>query len=102
MADFLFVTLEGGTVWNFRRFIKKCISEHLFGYFSKIFIYFQTKGKEKIEQLPCERFLQGIGFSHAFLPPFSHEEKSGRFQKPVKIAHKAVVLIFLSKIDFQD
>ena len=55
-----------------------------------------SRGKEKIEQLPCERFLQGFGFPHAFLPPILHGEKSGKFQKPVKNAHKAVVLIFLS------
>ena len=41
-----------------------------------------ARGKAKIE--------------HAFRPPVSHGEKSGKFQKPVKIAHKAVVLIFLS------
>ena len=49
-----------------------------------------ARAKEKIEHLPCERFLQGFGFSRAFLPPVSHGEK------PVKIAHKAVVLFFLS------
>ena len=55
-----------------------------------------TRGKEKIEQLPCERFLQGFEFSRAFLPPVSHGVKRGKFQKHVKISHKAVVLIFLS------
>ena len=63
----------------------------------KLFVHYNllvlTRGKEEIEQLPCERFLQGLGFSHAFLLPVSHGEKSGKFQKPVKIAHKAVVLI---------
>ena len=37
-----------------------------------------SRGKKR-EQLPCERFLQGFGFSHAFLPPVSHREKSGKF-----------------------
>ena len=53
------------------------------------------RGKEKIEKLPCERFLQSFGFSRALLPPVSHGEKCGKFQKPVKIAHKAVILILL-------
>ena len=54
-----------------------------------------TRGKEKLEQLPCERFLQGFEFSRAFLSPVSHGVKRGKFQKPVKNAHKVVVLIFL-------
>ena len=54
------------------------------------------RGKEKIEQLPCERFLQAFEIYRAYLAPISHGEKRGKFQKPVKIAHKAVVLIFLS------
>ena len=45
--------------------------------------------KEKLEQLPCERILQDFEFSRAFLPPFSNGVKRGKFQKPVKIAHKA-------------
>ena len=40
--------------------------------------------------------LKSHWISRAFLPPFSHGEKSGKFQKPVKTAHMAVVLIFLS------
>ena len=52
-----------------------------------------TTGKEKLEQPPCERFLQGLEFSRAFLHPVLHEIKRGKFQKPVKIAPKAVVLI---------
>ena len=52
-----------------------------------------TRGKEKIEKLPCERFLQDFEVSRAFLPPVSHGIKRGKFQKPVKIAHKAVALI---------
>ena len=51
------------------------------------------RGKEKIEQLPCEQFLQGFGFSHAFLPPVSHGEKTGQFQFVVEIAEKTVILI---------
>ena len=51
------------------------------------------KGKEKLEQLPCERFLQDFEFSRAFLPTVSHGVKRGKFQKAVKIAHKAVALI---------
>ena len=56
-------------------------------------LQYQSKGKEKIEELPCERFLQDFEFSRAFLPPVSHGVKRGKFQKPVKIAPKAVVLI---------
>ena len=59
-------------------------------------LQYQSKGKEKIEELPCERFLQDFEFSRAFLPPVSHGVKRGKFQKPVKIALKAVVLIQLS------
>ena len=55
-----------------------------------------SRGKEEVEKLPCDGFLQAFGFSRAFLQPFSHDgEKRGKFQKPVKIAHKEVVLIFL-------
>ena len=56
----------------------------------------RTRGKEKLEQLPFERFLQGFEFSRTFLPPVSHGVKRAKLQKPVKNAHKAVVLIFLS------
>ena len=31
--------------------------------------------------------------SHAFLSPALHVVKRGKFQKPIKIAHKAVILI---------
>ena len=55
-----------------------------------------TRGKEKLEQLPCERFLQGFEFSRAFLPPVSHGVKHGKFQNPVKIVHKAFVQISIS------
>ena len=52
--------------------------------------------KTKLEQLPCELFLQDFKFSRVFLPPVSHGIKSAKFQKPVKIAHKAVILILFS------
>ena len=51
----------------------------------------KPRGKEKLEKLTCERILQGFEFPRAFLPPVSHGLKRGKFQKPVKIAHKAVV-----------
>ena len=54
-----------------------------------------SRGKEEVEKLPCDGFLQAFGFSRAFLQPVSHGEKRGKFQKPVKMTHKAVVLIFL-------
>ena len=59
-------------------------------------MFMQARGKEKLEQLPCERFLQEFEFSRAFLSPVSHGVKRGKFQKPVKNAHKAVVIVFLS------
>ena len=59
-------------------------------------IPFGTREKEKIDQLPCERFLQGLKFSHAFLPSVSHGKNGGKFRKPVRIDHKADVLIFIS------
>ena len=59
-------------------------------------INLKIRGKEKLEQLPCERFLQGFEFFRGFLPPVLHGVKRDKFQKAVKIAHKEVVLIFLS------
>ena len=56
--------------------------------------------ERKTEQLPCEQSLQGFGFSHTFLPPVSHGDKSGLFQNPVKVAHKAVVLIFSFTLEY--
>ena len=38
----------------------------------------------------------------AFLPPVSHGEKRGKFQNPVKIAHKAFVLFFFPLAHFFD
>ena len=55
-----------------------------------------SRGKEKLEQLPCERFLQDFDFSRAFFSPVSYGEKCGKFQNPVKNAHKVVVLILIS------
>ena len=52
-----------------------------------------SRGKEKSEQLPCERFLLGFEFSRAFLPPVSHGVKRGKLQKPVKNAPKAHYLM---------
>ena len=46
-----------------------------------------TRGKEKIEQPPCERLFQGFEFSRTFLPPVSHGVKCYKFQKPVNIVH---------------
>ena len=57
------------------------------------FFFVRPRGKEKLEQLPCERILQDFEFSRDFLQPVSHGVKRGKFQKPVKIALKAVVLI---------
>ena len=48
--------------------------------------------KTILEQLPCEQFLQAFGFYRAFLCAKQVEGKRGKIQKPVKIAHKAVVL----------
>ena len=52
------------------------------------------KGKEKFERL--ERLLQSFEFSRAFPLPFPHREKRRKFQNPVKIAHMAFFLLFLS------
>ena len=35
--------------------------------------------KEKLEQLPCERFLQDFEFSRAFLPSVLHGKKREKF-----------------------
>ena len=53
-----------------------------------------TRGKQMLNQLPWERFLQDFEFSRTFFPPASHRAKHGNFQKPVKTAHKAVVLMY--------
>ena len=46
----------------------------------------------KLEQLPCEQFLQAFEIYRALL----HAKQRAKIQNPVKIAHKAVVLILLS------
>ena len=43
------------------------------------------RGKQKLEQLPCERFLQGFEFSRAFLQPVSDGKKSGKLQNIIRI-----------------
>ena len=52
--------------------------------------------KEKLEQLPCEQFLQAFEISRSFLHAKQVGEKRGKIQNPVKIAHKAAFLFFLS------
>ena len=52
--------------------------------------------KVKLEQLPCEQFLQAFEIYRALLRAKQVGEKRGIVQKPVKNARKAVVLIFLS------
>ena len=52
--------------------------------------------KEKLDQLPCEQSLQVFEISRSFLREKQVEEKRGKIQNPVKIAHKAAVLFFLS------
>ena len=52
--------------------------------------------KKKLEQLPCEHFLQAFGIYRALLRAKQVGEKCAKIQNPVKIAHKVVVLIFLS------
>ena len=48
-----------------------------------------VRGKEILEPLPCERFLQGFENSRAYLPPVSHREKREKYQNPLKNAQKA-------------
>ena len=55
-----------------------------------------TRGKEKLEQMACEQFLQCFECYRAFLRMKQVGEKRGNIQNAVKIAHKAVVLFFLS------
>ena len=55
----------------------------------------QTRGKSKLEQLPCEQFFLQIEISRAFLSPDSHVQKCGKFQFVVEIAHKAIILIVI-------
>ena len=55
-----------------------------------------TRVKTKLEQMPCEQFLQAFEFYRALLRVKQVGEKRDKIKKPVKIAHKAVVLIFFS------
>ena len=50
----------------------------------------------KLEQLPFEQFLQAFEIYRALLRVKQVGEKRAKILNPVKIAHKAVVLIFLS------
>ena len=50
--------------------------------------------KVKLEQLPCEQFLQAFETNRALLRAKQVGEKCVKIQYPVKIAHKAIVLIF--------
>ena len=52
--------------------------------------------KVQLEKLPCEQFLQAFKIYHALLRAKQRAEKRAKIQNPVKIAHKAVALIFLS------
>ena len=55
-----------------------------------------VRGKEKLEYLPCEHFLQGFEIQSAFCRAEQVGENCGKIQNPVKIAHKADFLIFIS------
>ena len=55
-------------------------------------ILHQSRVKVELEQLPWEQFLQAFEIYRALL----HAKQRAKIQNPVKIAHKAVVLIFLS------
>ena len=55
-----------------------------------------TRGNEKLEQLPCEQFLQAFEIYSTLLRAKQVGEKCGKIQNPEIIAHKAVVLFFLS------
>ena len=61
-----------------------------------ISFYHQARAKVKLEQLPCEQFSQAFEICRALLRAKQVEEKRAKIQNPVKSAHKAVVLIFLS------
>ena len=55
-----------------------------------------SRGKEQLEQLPCEQFLQAFEIYRALLRAKQVGEKRAKIQNLEKIAHKAVVLILLS------
>ena len=61
------------------------------------------KGKDvrvkiKLEQLPCDQFLQAFETYRALLHAKQVGEKGPKIQNPVKISHKAVVLFFYSTL----
>ena len=58
--------------------------------------FHKSRGKLKLEQLPCEQFLKRFFIFRAFFRGKQVGEKRGRFQNVVDIAHKAVVLILIS------
>ena len=55
-----------------------------------------TRVKVKLEQLPCEQFLQAFEIYHALFRAKQVGEQRAKIQNPVIIAHKAVFLIFVS------
>ena len=57
---------------------------------------FLPGGKEKLEELPCEQFLQGFEISRFFVRAKQVGQKRAKIQNPVKSAHKAVVLNLIS------
>ena len=56
----------------------------------------KSRGKEKSEGLPCEQSLQGFEISRAFHLRNRWDRKAVEISNPVKIAHKAILLIFVS------
>ena len=48
------------------------------------------RGKETLERLPYERFMQGFEFSGAFLPPLQHGKKVREISKPCKICSQGI------------
>ena len=54
------------------------------------------RGKEKLEELPCEQFLQGFEIFCSFVRAKQVGQKRAKIQNSLKSAHKAVVLIFIS------
>ena len=53
-----------------------------------------ARGKEKIEQLPCEQFLQAFEIYRALLRAKKVREKRGKIQNPVKLLTRQ--LLFFS------
>ena len=61
-----------------------------------------SRGKEQLEQLPCEQFLQAFEIYCALLRAKQVREKHGKIQNPVKIAHKAAAMTFLVNAYFDN